>query len=171
MFDGAPTLPFGWLRLWLKEAAPESTVARIRAKEHRQWIVDRQVAISEIHQLIAEQLATSEALKHEREATERAKAEAIAAEQTRLAAMSPLERELQPLLARGKSAIGELMKGLESGKWQGSDAALVAGKLKALLEQNDSWVPVFNGSNKQKKKKHERTLKVIDFLGTGNDCP
>jgi len=93
------------------------------------------------------------------------KAVAVATDPTQTTTRSPLERELEPLLSRGENAIGELMKRLETGYWKGTDAVLVAGKLKALLEQNGSWLPEFNGSNKLKKKKHERTLRVIGFLG------
>ncbi len=164
VYDGEPSMPFGWLRLWPHQAAPASIVQCIQDDEHQAWLTHRQSILSDIRQEEIRRIAQMEKQRQEKEEQARRKAEQEAAERARLASMTPLDRELEPLLARGEGAIGDLLKGLESGQWQGEDVRIVAEKLKVLLEENGSWLPSFEGKNKLKKKKHERTLKVLKFL-------
>jgi len=110
------------------------------------------------------------AMMHDRKAQENAgNARIQAEEEARKAAMSPFDREMEVIVAKGDSAIGDLLKGLESGQWEGEDACAAARILKQLLESNGSWLPEFSGSNKIKKKKHERTLKVMRYLAKDAD--
>ncbi len=74
---------------------------------------------------------------------------------------------IDPLQAKTGRVIGDLMAGLESGRWQGDDAILAATKLKEHFEEKGRWLPRYNGSNKLKKKRHIRTLKIIGFLKQG----
>ncbi len=57
-----------------------------------------------------------------------------------------------------------LLNELESGRWEGDEAKTVALKVKALMEQDDKWIPDFTGSNKKKKKLQERCHKVLNYL-------
>jgi len=89
-----------------------------------------------------------------------------AAEEARKAAMTPFDRDMETILLNEDAAIGELMKGLESGQWEGDDARVAAEHLKRLMAEHGSWLPEFTGSNKIKKKKHDRTLKVMRYLSS-----
>jgi len=71
---------------------------------------------------------------------------------------------IDPLQAKTGRVIGDLMAGLESGRWQGGDAILAATKMKEHFEEKGRWLPSYNGSNKLKKKRHKWTLKIIGFL-------
>jgi len=165
VFDGAPSLPFGWLRLWQAEDKPAlQQQAKDKYCQQKLLISKRHSAMQSVHEeqqrKVQEETKRVAHLQEEAAEQERIKAE----EDARQAAMSPFEREMEAMVAKGNSAIGELLKGLESEHWQGEEACIAARYLKQLLEKNGSWMPEFSGSNKIKKKKHERTLKVMKFI-------
>ncbi|MDQ6962515.1 MAG: type III-B CRISPR module RAMP protein Cmr6 [Mariprofundaceae bacterium] len=87
-----------------------------------------------------------------------------AIEEKRLSVLTPFEKELEKILTYPDNSVGDLMKGLEAGEWQKGEKRIAAQHVKELLQKQKSWLESFSGKNKQKKKKHERTLKVMRFL-------
>jgi len=169
VFDGSPSLPFGWLRLWQAEDCPAlQQQAEERAGDQAARISQRNSAMQSIQaeQECKRQEAEAHRLHLQAEAEEKARVKA--AEEARKAAMTPFDREMETILLNEDAAIGELMKGLESGQWEGDDARVAAEHLKRLMTEHGSWLPEFTGSNKFKKKKHGRTLKVMCYL-SGSD--
>jgi len=164
VYDGAPSLPFGWLRLWEEEKKPELLEIAVQNNLlHINHIDERCLAMQAIQQeqqqrmdeaagrlrMQQEKLAEKERLQQE--------------EETRKASMTSFDRELEEILSKN-DARHLLFQGLQSARWQEGEAHIIAQHLQKLEEQAGSWIPNFSGSNKNKKKKHERTVKIMSFL-------
>jgi len=160
VFDGAPSLPFGWLRLWNAQDCPE-LLNKVKHKNNLQAakIADRNTAIQSIHAEQQRKIHEQE-LRRFRSQEEEAERERLKAqEEARFAAMTPFEQEIAAIASKNISqAIWELTKGLKEQKWQENDARVVALKLKELLEKSGSWLPEYAGKNKNKMKIHKRSV-------------
>lgn len=80
--------------------------------------------------------------------------------------LNSLEAELEDFLKSVSEQEWDtrLLQELEKGRWSGEEAKQVAEKIKQLMLNIGKWQPEFKGSNKQKLKYKERSLKVLQFL-------
>jgi len=166
VFNGAPSLPFGWIRLW--QAADRPALREQADHEKNQQmakIVDRASAIQSLHVAQQEKMQEQELQRIHLQEEEAEKARLKAEEEVRIAAMTPFEQELEAIIAKDISlAIGELTKGLREELWQENEARMAALRLKALLQKTGTWLPEFAGTNKNKMKIHDRSKLVMRFL-------
>ena len=91
---------------------------------------------------------------------------AQAADQQRLASLSPIDQEIERFLKpiQVQEHDTRLLQELEKGRWQQADAKIVAQRVKSLMEKAGKWMPDFAGDNKQKVKMKERSKKVLQYL-------
>jgi CRISPR type III-A-associated RAMP protein Csm5 len=83
----------------------------------------------------------------------------------RINSLSTLEKELEALKNIPEQEWDtRLLQKLEKAQWSSEDTKQVAEKIRQLMEKADKWHPDFTGSNKQKLKFKERSLKVLKFL-------
>lgn len=162
-------LPFGWI---LVEIEPKSTDVQLQ-----QWLEND---CTDLSNWMPQQLAKQNQLKQNAEFQQRIQQEKIAAEQQhteelrlkqeaeqqRLADLSPIEQEIESFLKPIPAPEHDtrLLQELEKGRWQDSEAKIVAKKIKDLMEQAGKWLPDFTGDNKQKVKLKERSQKVLKYL-------
>jgi len=96
VFDGSPSLPFGWLRLWQAEDCPAlQQQAEERAGDQAARISQRNSAMQSMQaeQTRKQQEAEARRLHLQAEAEEKARVQAE--EEARKAAMTPLDRDLE----------------------------------------------------------------------------
>jgi len=162
-------LPFGWVLVEINPQEPDSPL--------QHWLENGNNALT---LWMKQQLAKQNALKqkaqlHQQQALEKKQQEEQEAEKTRLqqaadqqrlANLSPLDQEIEGFLKPIQTAEHDtrLLAELEKGRWQDADADVVAQKIKALMEQAGKWMPDFAGDNKQKKKLKDRSQKVLSYL-------
>jgi CRISPR-associated protein Cmr6 len=86
-------------------------------------------------------------------------------EDVRLDQMTPLEREIDQLIKTANNPAVDLLRLLEKDQWQEeTEIIIVANKIKELMESNNEWKPDFSGTNKQKTRLKERSVKVMSYL-------
>lgn len=84
----------------------------------------------------------------------------------------PTERALEAELENFLKNLPEqdwdtrLLQELDKKRWSGEEGKQVAEKIKQLMINADKWHPEFKGTNKQKLKYKERSLRVLEFLNT-----
>lgn len=82
-----------------------------------------------------------------------------------LAALPPLEREITEIMESDHDPGMALFNKLKDGQWtDAADCRCVAGKIRALWQQEKKWNPGFTGTNKQKRKQKERCERVEHYL-------
>jgi len=137
--------PFGWLLIEIQSgenpAFPENAV---------------------LQQICMEQLQTARQWTDKQAEQKRQ----MQAEVERKAKLSPIEREIEEFLQliQPQEHDTRLLKELETGRWEGDDARIVAEKVKALMEAAGKWKPEFSGTNPKKLKLKERSQKVLRYL-------
>ncbi len=162
-------LPFGWvlvemnpqqvdsgLKDWLEKSYPDMQ-DWMQAQNQKQ--LDLKTKAEQLHaKQRAEEQAEQQRLEKQRLQEQK--------EQERLASLSPLEQELEAFLQAIQPAEHDtrLLQELEKDRWQGDDAKIVATKIKSLMEESGKWMPDFTGTNKQKVKLKDRSLKVQAYL-------
>ncbi len=162
-------LPFGWVLVEIDPKVPNSPL--------QQWLEN---GSSDLTAWMQQQLTKQNALKQQAELrqqqeqekrhAEQQQAEELRlkqeAEQQRLASLSPIDQEIENFLKpiQPQEHDTRLLQELEKGRWQATDAKVVAQKVKALMEQAGKWMPDFTGDNKQKVKLKERSQKVLKYL-------
>ncbi len=177
-------IPFGWLLVEIHPSAKsvcdwqemsefclkQQSVFRKWMKKHteeknklnaRRLLIEKRSQQEEIKlklRLEAEKKAEQQRLEKQRLQEQK--------EQERLASLSPLEQELEAFLQAIQPAEHDtrLLQELEKDRWQGDDAKIVATKIKSLMEESGKWMPDFTGTNKQKVKLKDRSLKVQAYL-------
>lgn len=162
-------LPFGWVLVEIDPKQPDSQL--------QQWLENGNADLSNWYQQQQEkqnrlknQAEGMQRQEQEKKLAEEKEAEAIrqqqAAEQQRLANLSPVEQDIEQFLKPIPMVEHDtrLLQALESGRWQGDDAKFVANKVKALMDQAGKWLPAYSGDNKQKVKNRDRSLKVQKYL-------
>ena len=116
-----------------------------------------------------ETLQRRHAEREEKERQEReARAEARQREQ-RLAALTPIEREIEEILddRRDKNmpAVTAILREVEIGRWTGDVKREVAKWLKARMKNEKRWKETSEKKNPAKDRDHQSTLRVMDWLG------
>jgi CRISPR-associated protein Csm5 len=173
-------LPFGWL---LVEIHPNDTqiseldeLAALCKQHNKPMTAWGEKQISQKNEFAekrkeAEQSRQQENIDREKakqkdEQDQKDKLATLAAEQQRLANLSPLDQELEAFLKPIQASEHDtrLLKELESGRWQNEDAQLVAERVKELMENAGKWMPDFNGTNGQRLRLRERSQTVIKYL-------
>ena len=106
----------------------------------------------------------------QREDEEREQREREAAERVeRLAAMSPIEREIQEILdARADKAMSEIVtiiRKVQKNHWQGDTRIEVAKWLCRKMKDDHCWRETSRKKNPAKDRNHQRTLLVKSWLG------
>lgn len=103
--------------------------------------------------------ARDERIRAEREAVERA---------ARLAAMSPVEREIQQLLDnrsdKNMPEVTAVMKAAESGRWTGVAGIEVAQWLRERMKRDKRWKEKSGKKNPAKDQDYQRTLLIKRWL-------
>ena len=103
--------------------------------------------------------ARDERIRAEREAVERA---------ARLAAMSPVEREIQYLLDnradKNMPEVTAVMKAAESGRWTGDAGIEVARWLRERMKRDKRWKEKSGKKNPAKDQDYQRTLLIKRWL-------
>ncbi len=101
-----------------------------------------------------------------KQAEEAQKRQAEDAERERLAALPPLERELEELAQANPTEAKYLviLKALEAGHWQEPESKQVADYVKQWMVQQKLWREKSEKKNQAGDKPHQRTLRVMKFL-------
>lgn len=90
-----------------------------------------------------------------------------AKKQARLALLNPLQYRIERLIEENpQDPDVHLLRSLESGEWNEDESAVVASRIRSLMEESGKWKPAYSGTNKMQLKKHHRTLRVLEYLGT-----
>ncbi len=173
--------PFGWLLIEIQSgenpAFPENAVLQQICMEQlqtaRQW-ADKQAEQKRQMQAEIERIKKRKEQERQQQiekqqAEARQKQEALKKQQEeadRKAKLSPIEREIEEFLQpiQPQEHDTRLLKELETGRWEGDDARIVAEKVKALMEAAGKWKPEFSGTNPKKLKLKERSQKVLRYL-------
>jgi len=104
--------------------------------------------------------ARDERIRAERAAIERA---------TRLAALSPVEREIEELLDKrpdkNMREVTAVMKAAESGRWTGEARVEVARWLRDRMNRDRRWKEKSGKKNPAKDQDHQRTMLIKRWLG------
>ena len=165
--------PFGWLLVEMTsvdEVPPPWPEAEAIMETYNeamtQWLAnvrERQSILAAKARANREERA-ARAAQEAREAEEKARREKE--KQERLARLSPLEREMEEIIAanRNNNPGAALFNRLTAGEWAESDQRIVAEKIKTLWTLEGKWIPDFSGTNKQKVKQRERCRKVLEYL-------
>ncbi|MEE9322536.1 MAG: RAMP superfamily CRISPR-associated protein [Granulosicoccus sp.] len=165
--------PFGWLLVELTkldQEPPEWTAAKTLIGDHtelmQQWLLEVRT-----HQVTLGKKVKEARLQVEQRARINAQNEAVEAQQkaeeeTRLAEMSPLERDIEDICERSPDNPAALLfNKLEDGLWpEKSDQLTVANRIKALWEEDSRWNPDFSGKNKKKVQQSKRCQTVLEYL-------
>ena len=107
---------------------------------------------------------------HDRARDERRRAERAAVERaTRLAALSPVEREIEDLLDnrtdKRMPEVTAIVKAVESGRWTGDARVEVARWLRSRMEHDGTWREKSGKKNPAKDKDFQRTIEIKRWLG------
>ncbi len=99
--------------------------------------------------------------RQQREMQERQRAE-------RLAAMSPIEREIQEVLEartdKNMTEIAAIIQAVKDELWRGQDKITVAEELKARMQKAKQWRETSAKKRPAKDKDHQNTLRVMAWL-------
>lgn len=162
-------LPFGWLLVEIDPKTPDSRLQNW-LEQGNQDLVDWLQRQSAKQNALKQQAELRQQQEEARKQAEQQRAEEMRlqqeAEQQRLATLSPMDREVEEFLKpiQPQEHDTRLLQALESGRWQGEDAKRVAQKIKELMVDTGKWLPDFEGTNKQKVKLKQRSLKVLAYL-------
>ena len=104
--------------------------------------------------------ARDERIRAEREADERA---------ARLAALSPIEREIEELLVkrpdRNAPEVIAIIQEVRSGRWEGDAKIKVATWLQGRLQRERRWKEQSGAKNPVKDRDFQRTMLIKRWLG------
>ncbi len=162
-------LPFGWVLVEIDPVEKNEGILQWLENDNQKtakWLQEKNAIQQQLNQQIQvqrkkEQERLAYELKKQKEEQQKKQAE-----EARLAALSPIDQEieefLKPIQIQDRDT--RLLNELESGRWEGDEAKTVALKVKALMEQAGKWIPDFTGSNRKKKKLQERCHKVLNYL-------
>ncbi|WP_341328214.1 RAMP superfamily CRISPR-associated protein [Methylotuvimicrobium sp. KM2] len=162
-------LPFGWLLVEIDPKTPDSQLQNWLEQGNQDlidWMRRQSVKQNELKQ----QAELRQQHEKEKQLAEQQRAEEMRlqqeAEQQRLATLSPIDRDVEEFLKpfQQQEHDTRLLQALESGRWQGEDAKRIAQKIKKLMVDAGKWLPDFEGTNKQKVKLKQRSLKVLSYL-------
>lgn len=162
-------LPFGWLLVEIDPKTPDSQLQNW-LEQGNQDLIDWLQRQSAKQNALKQQAELRQQQEEAKKLAEQQRAEEIRlqqeAEQQRLAALSPIDREVEEFLKpfQQQEHDTRLLQALESGRWQGEDAKRIAQKIKELMVDAGKWLPDFEGTNKQKVKLKQRSLKVLAYL-------
>lgn len=160
VYDGAPSLPFGWLRLWQAEDRPVlHEQASASAQKQLISISARNNSMLEIQQSQQRKLQEAALLRLQLQAEAEERQQIQAEEEARKAAMLPLDRDLETwneMDANQRenqvSAWVERMQEAEP-----DDALRIAMELQTYLQETGHWVVKKKGARKERVRK----VKVI----------
>ena len=86
----------------------------------------------------------------------------------RLAAMSPLEREIDQILTnrddKGVPSSTVIFKEIKRGRWQGDDKKAAAMRLETMMKEEKKWRPKSQKKRPEKDTAHWRTLRIQEWL-------
>ena len=114
-----------------------------------------------------------EKAKAEREAAaqqrqeEAAKESAEAERREKLAAMSPLDRAIEEVVAaapQGQPRYKAILNALKQGKWSGDEARQVAESIRSLMTQAGAWRVKSEKKKPEKDEPYQATLAVLAYL-------
>ncbi len=114
-----------------------------------------------------------EKAKAEREAAvqrrqeEAAKERAEAERREKLAAMSPLDRAIEEVVAaapQGQPRHKAILNALKQGRWSGDEARQVAESIRGLMTQTGTWRIKSEKKKPEKDEPYQATLTVISYL-------
>ncbi len=114
-----------------------------------------------------------EKAKAEREAAvqrrqeEAAKERAEAERREKLAAMSPLDRAIEEVVAavpQGQPRYKAILNALKQGKWSGDEARQVAESIRSLMTQAGAWRVKSEKKKPEKDEPYQATLAVLAYL-------
>ncbi|QCW82912.1 hypothetical protein EQU24_12165 [Methylotuvimicrobium buryatense] len=162
-------LPFGWLLVEIDPKTPDSQLQNWLERGN-QDVIDWLQRQSAKQNALKQQAELRQQQEEARKQAEQQRSEEIRlqqeTEQQRLAALSPIDREVEEFLKpfQQQEHDTRLLQALESDRWQGEDAKSIAQKIKELMVDAGKWLPDFEGTNKQKMKLKQRSLKVLAYL-------
>jgi hypothetical protein len=114
-----------------------------------------------------------EKARTEREAATRKRQEEMAKERTeaerreKLAAMSPLDRAIEEVVAaapQGQARYKAILNALKQGKWSGDEARQVAESIRGLMTQAGAWRVKSEKKKPEKDEPYQATLAVLAYL-------
>lgn len=119
-----------------------------------------------LHARLIEQQERERRRAEEVREAERWAVEEAQREEDRIAAMSPLEKELCNIAAenKGKKGYVSWLKALEDGRWGGKQARAVAGIMRKYMQKDKQWRERSAKKRPQKDKPYQLTLRVKKFL-------
>jgi len=167
VFDGAPSLPFGWLRLWLAEDQPAlCELAEKQASTQAARISKRNAAIQTIHENQQRKVDEEELRRLRLQAKIVEKQRIQEEEEARKAAMSPLDRDMElwsNMDANHRendvAAWVNCMQKAESG-----DALRIARLLQTYLQETGNWQVKKKGAKKERVRKIKAALQQYGCL-------
>ncbi|MDG4554102.1 MAG: type III-B CRISPR module RAMP protein Cmr6 [Candidatus Competibacter sp.] len=107
----------------------------------------------------------AEAAQQRREAEADARMEAE--RQKKLAAMSPLDRAIEEIVAaapQGQSRYKAILNALKQGRWSGDEARQVAERIRTLMTQAGAWRIKSEKKKPEKDEPYQATLAVLAYL-------
>lgn len=144
---------------WLRDALAWNGSGAKTAVGYGRFAKDAAGANDLTQRLHARRGARDERIRREREAAERAK---------RLAAMSPVERQITEFLDRRKdkntAEYVAILQAVERGKWTGEDKIEAAKWLETTMHRERRWKEKSGKKNPAKDSDHQRTLQVKRWL-------
>ena len=96
-----------------------------------------------------------------------AKARAEAERLAKLAAMSPLDRAIEEIVAaapQGQPRYKAILNALKQGKWSGDEARQVAESIRSLMTQAGAWRVKSEKKKPEKDEPYQATLAVLAYL-------
>ena len=110
-----------------------------------------------------------ERVAREQAESERAERQARVQEDERLAALSPVEREVEAVIRerkdKGLSEVVVVIQAAERGRWDGDAKIEVAKWLHNRMQSEGSWKETSAKKKPEKDQVHQRTLRVKQWLG------
>lgn len=91
--------------------------------------------------------------------------EYMARQASRCAQLTPIERDVAQFVGEHpQDPDVHLLRALDEGRWVGKDAVIVAAQIKQLMVASGKWRTAYSGTNRVQIKKHERTVRVSQYL-------
>ena len=144
---------------WLRKALAWNGGGAKTAVGYGRFARDAARANDLTQRLLARHQARDARIRREREAAERAE---------RLAAMSPIEREITEILDSGQNKNTAdyivILQAVERGRWTGEDKIEVAKWLETAMNREGRWKEESRRKNPAKDRDHQRTLQVKRWL-------
>ena len=162
-------VPFGWMLVDIAalntsvEDLPDLAMADISTQWFEQLQQQKGAIQSDIDKERAKEIAAEQ---REQQLLEEAREKELK-EQQKLAALSPLEKQMYDIEAndpQNNPAIA-LMQAIERKEWTDEhDISDVAKRIRTILDEKGDWMPDFSGTNKQKLKKKNRSLEILAWI-------